>query len=368
MWTEKSGRKMRLCTTYVDPLTGSRHKIGVTIEKDTPQQRNRAKEELDSLVIRKTSIVPASMNLKTLTDLYIKDQATTLKESTWKRNAFACRAFIKMFGADCDVNKLTAGIVKQKIIAYKDKPSTINEFITRYKAMMRWAYQNDYIENISYLDKLKKVKDRTKKEKVADKFLESSECEILLDALPDQWKDLTRFLILSGLRIGEALALEESDIDIDGREIIVNKTFDVVNEIITTTKTLASTRRVYMQDDLLALSRALLASNKQKRKIYYIKHAPLFFDPTGARAHYAAYRKCLKEVSDRVIGRTITPHALRHTHASLLAEQGLPYDTISRRLGHEDSRITKEIYIHVTEKRKERENDLLREVHLFNYA
>ena len=385
MWTEKSGRKTRLCTTYVDPLTGSRHKIGVTIEKDTPQQRNRAKEELDALVARKTSVVPVSMSFKKLTELYKTDQALTLKKSTCTRNEYACKAFRKMFGDDCDVSKLTAGIVKQRMIEYRDKKAAaikdderrekaeksvtmINEHITRFKALMRWAYQNDYIADISYLDKLKKLKDRTKREKVADKFLEADQCEILINALPERWQTLTRFMLLSGMRVGEVLALNESDLHMDTREIIVNKTLDVVNGIVTDTKTLSSTRTVYMQNDLYALCASLIASNKKKRKILYISHAPLYFTPTGAYECYGAYNKTLREVSERVLGKRVTTHTLRHTHASLLAEAGLPYDTIARRLGHGDSRITKEIYIHITEKRKERENELIRDVQILNFA
>lgn len=47
------------------------------------------------------------------------------------------------------------------------------------------------------------------------------------------------------------------------------------------------------------------------------------------------------------------------THASLLLEQGVSVDTISRRSGHENSRITREIYLYVTEKLKERDNECI---------
>jgi integrase len=36
-------------------------------------------------------------------------------------------------------------------------------------------------------------------------------------------------------------------------------------------------------------------------------------------------------------------------------ENGIDIDTISRRLGHESSKITREIYLHVTEKLKEKD-------------
>ncbi len=58
--------------------------------------------------------------------------------------------------------------------------------------------------------------------------------------------------------------------------------------------------------------------------------------------------------------RTITPHALRHTHASLLMEQGINIDIIFGRLGHENSSITREIYLHVTEKLKKGQSGVSR--------
>ena len=49
-------------------------------------------------------------------------------------------------------------------------------------------------------------------------------------------------------------------------------------------------------------------------------------------------------------------HIFRHTHASILAESGIQLDLIQRRLGHEKSDITKKIYIHVTERMKNKDN------------
>lgn len=43
-------------------------------------------------------------------------------------------------------------------------------------------------------------------------------------------------------------------------------------------------------------------------------------------------------------------------------EQGIDIDTISRRLGHSDSKVTKEIYLHVTKKLKEKEQNQIREI------
>lgn len=365
MWTEKRRNKYRVCNYYIDPLTGERHKASVTYDKDTTQARNKAATRLDERILELQSIIPDVMYLDALIALYDADMANTVKLSTRQRNKYACQRFRVMLG-NCDVNKLTAGLVKRRMVEYNPNPTTVNEHIQRFKAFMRWAYRNDYIKDIAWLDKLTKLKDDSKRAKVADKFLEGEECSRLLAAMDnEQWRNLTEFLILSGLRVGEALALNESDLDFRNREIIVNKTYDANNRVITSTKTATSTRRVYMQDDLYALSRAVCASNRKLRRILYLDRSPLFFSPTGDYATYNSYVQYLRTVSMGTLGRKVTPHTLRHTHASLLCEQGLTLDEISRRLGHADSRITRDIYVHITERKRAAENQRLKSVHLF---
>ena len=74
--------------------------------------------------------------------------------------------------------------------------------------------------------------------------------------------------------------------------------------------------------------------------------------------------KYLHETAQRVLGRRITAHALRHTHASLLMAGGIDIETIARRLGHENSRITRDIYLHVTEKLIEKDNEQIKHIRI----
>jgi integrase len=48
----------------------------------------------------------------------------------------------------------------------------------------------------------------------------------------------------------------------------------------------------------------------------------------------------------------LTPHSLRHTHTSLLAEAGVALEQIMDGLGHSDDQITKNVYLHVTQEMK----------------
>ena len=122
---------------------------------------------------------------------------------------------------------------------------------------------------------------------------------------------------------------------------------------------------MYIQEELNTVCKELNTEMLKRRLMNGIKNSPLFlFDAQGGHIHYYAYNKYLKENSLRLIGRKITPHALRHTHASLLLENGVSIDTISRRLGHENSKVTKEIYLHVTEKLKEKDNEKIAHINI----
>ena len=51
-----------------------------------------------------------------------------------------------------------------------------------------------------------------------------------------------------------------------------------------------------------------------------------------------------------------------------MMESGVPIDTIQRRLGHESSKVTKEIYLHITEKLKKVDNEKIAQVVIFEGA
>ena len=51
--------------------------------------------------------------------------------------------------------------------------------------------------------------------------------------------------------------------------------------------------------------------------------------------------------------KKITAHGFRHTHASLLFESGANIKEVQERLGHSTSKMTLDIYTHVTQNRKQ---------------
>ncbi|MEK5133040.1 tyrosine-type recombinase/integrase [Bacillus sp. FSL W8-0645] len=50
--------------------------------------------------------------------------------------------------------------------------------------------------------------------------------------------------------------------------------------------------------------------------------------------------------------KKLTPHSLRHTHTSLLAEAGVDLQRIMDRLGHTEDQTTTKIYLHIKRQKK----------------
>lgn len=354
MWIEKRGAAFRAFERYKNPVDGKLSKVSVKMPRNTPQERTKAQRKLDAIVAEKTNIIPDKIYLSQLSSFYLREVELLHKRSTFLRNKSACHTFEKILG-DVEINGLTAHYVRDRFLKADVQ---YNEYIGRFKTLIRWGYRNDFLEDISFIDKLDRVPEQTKREKVQDKFLEKDECNKLIDGMKNEkWKLLTKFLVLSGCRIGEALALEESDIDFDEKSISISKTLNPVTKEVTTAKTIASEDVISMQDELDIVCQDIL---ELKKRTPHIPTDRLFFD-----SEYAAYRKYLREIGDKILQRHLTPHIFRHTHAALLCESGKSYGFIQRRLRHEENaRVTQEIYIHFTEKLKEKDKAELKEVKL----
>jgi integrase len=180
----------------------------------------------------------------------------------------------------------------------------------------------------------------------------------------ERWRLLTEFLALSGLRIGEAAALETTDIE--GDYISVTKSYSESFHNLGPTKTRGSNREVFIQPELADVIKKVRICMVKQRMLYgYEDPGHLFVSQEGNRIGYASYNKYLKGIAEKTVpGKTVTPHTLRHTMTSLFAEAGVPLEAISRRLGHESSALTREIYLHITKETKVKDNAEISSVHL----
>lgn len=365
MWKEKMPNgKIKYGTRYTDPLTGESKRIFITKVSAGRKVDDRAAErELDDkikdILARYGKI--EDLTFKELVQRRVEWQFKHDKPQTATASAYFLSTLTKRIGARTKVNNLTAAAVSDFLSS--DTPTTYNERLKHYKALIRWGYRNDLVKDISYLDKLQKMKEPSVREKDKFKYMEHDELNLVLSHMKiEKWKLLTEFLALTGCRIGEAIALNDDDLDLEAREITINKTYAYTIGQLSSAKTDASHRVIFIQDELIACIKKMRNLIREEKLMFRYRSNIFVPDIDGGYISYYAYAKYLKENTAAVIGRTLSPHSLRHTHTSMLAESGVPLETISRRLGHADSKITREIYLHVTEKMKDKDNEFINKV------
>lgn len=160
------------------------------------------------------------------------------------------------------------------------------------------------------------------------------------------------FLLNTGLRRGEAMALSWNDIDFTTKTITVNKTVSVVSNreadpadkktmtIIDTAKTESSMRTVPINKKA---ERILLLQKSNPCNDFYV------FSTTNGKILTARniHRSFHALLSKADLPDTYTIHSLRHTFATRLLEKGANIKVISDILGHASIQITLDTYSHV---------------------
>lgn len=355
MWKYKDLVQERV----IMPETGLSKVVSVKIKGKGIKAENEAYKRLQAKI---ENIAFNRLLFSEAVKIYLSDIGKNLKPSSVRKARITLQSVLDVTG-DAFLDNMTAGFVRAKFLKSGKENRTLNGYMKVFKTFWLWAYRNDLVHSREVFDKLTPFTDTPKKERIQDKFLETEETNTLLDAMHEKrWELITRFLLLSGLRIGELVALDK--IDVRGDYIHVTKTYDANNKVITSAKTFDSKRDVFIQEELRAVLDEIAVYTKWQAHVCGYESMIYFPDVDGDRLKYYAYRKYLSETADRVLNKRVTPHTLRHSHCSMLALAGVPLEEISRRIGHSDSRITKEIYMHRMKELKEKENARLNALHL----
>jgi integrase len=219
----------------------------------------------------------------------------------------------------------------------------------------------------AYVKKDKKTIEQLEEEEVP-KYLEKEELALFLKMAKKNGleHDYLIFLILSytGIRVGELVALKWNDIDFINYTISITKTYynpnnNAVEYQLVPPKTRKSRRKIVVDSEVIqALKKHKEFQFKVIERLAYDYHNQNFIFAKMKR-HFG-YPIVVKNVRDRMkrllsiagLNGALTPHSLRHTHTSLLAEARVSLEQIMDRLGHTDDQITKNVYLHVTEEMK----------------
>jgi len=150
------------------------------------------------------------------------------------------------------------------------------------------------------------------------------------------------FILYTGCRRGEALALTYKDIDRKKKTISINKAvgFDGHWPYVKSPKTKAGIREIILLDKLAAVLPLGIGD------------ALLFPGRDGKHMHEKAY-EAMWDKWQKAAGVSLTAHQLRHGYATMLFEAGISERDAMDLLGHADINLTKNIYTHIRKTRKE---------------
>ena len=144
--------------------------------------------------------------------------------------------------------------------------------------------------------------------------------------------------LYTGLRIGELLALKFSDIDFNKSIMYISKTcHDSPNgRIIETPKTNSSNRIIPLPKQFLGLIKELKRDSHSEYLIADLDK------PVAVRSYQRTFELLLKRLHIQHKGF----HSLRHTFATRALECGMDVKTLSELLGHKNTSITLNRYVH----------------------
>lgn len=187
---------------------------------------------------------------------------------------------------------------------------------------------------------------RVKAPKPNRTWVEPEQLLTLIDAADTHTRPVLATLAGAGLRVGEALALDWSDVSLAAGTLVVGRA-----------KTDAGT---YREVDLPAGLVEVLSEWRAYRP--GVGRSPVFTTRTGKRQTVTnvdhRIKSAIKSANKRLdhlgiepISDRVTPHSLRRAYASVRAAAGDPPQYIAEQLGHEDFGFTWKVYQRAVKRR-----------------
>ena len=214
--------------------------------------------------------------------------------------------------------------------------NTVNVIITVIQSALRVAYQLGYIPEYTA--------DRVRRPRAAEKGIECFtlkeqkriEAAVLADRRPKMFGIVLS--LYTGLRIGELIALQWKDIDLQKGLMAVSRScHDTSGGIVFDEPKTATSRRV------IPLPKQLLPKLKSIKKS---GNSDFVVSADGNAVSVRSYQRSFELLLKRqnIVHRGF--HSLRHTFATRALECGVDVKTLSEILGHKNPTVTLNRYAH----------------------
>ena len=376
MWMQERNGKFRFFEQYKDPLTNKTKIISITMKDHKKSTAKQAQIILDNRISKALSKVGIGkiihgITLKQLLDEYTEYEKPRIRRSTYYSHQTMVNTLLDIFGNDALVEKFTPLIITEKLesLMYGDRELS-SGYVSRYKYYLHKLF--DYAVKHSYtkdnpVDNVKiDYKAPANGQQIKDKFLEADELKAVLKYLYNNTRiygELCEWLYLTGLRFGEAAALSFDDVYQKDNHWFVDITGTLEYKRIkikeqkksAAPKTSSSVRSVVLPKKAVQIYLDLKKKSNGKGFIFATEN--------GTPIQTASVNTVLRSAKKKLkLNKPLSTHVFRHTHISKMAELGIPLYVIQQRVGHSSSKITSQIYLHVTQKAIEKEASKLDEL------
>lgn len=274
-----------------------------------------------------------------VSDEWLSTKEKTLAYSTYTRYVRytnqLCGYFPNRHIKDITADELEYTMQDMSEKQYSTK--TITDYHSVFCAIFKYAKRKMYIkENVAEDTEVIKGQPPIERTPLADDIKVS-------DLLKYTFGTLVYFLIYTGLRKGEALALQWKDIDFENKIIHITKSVYFVSNkpYIKTPKTKSGIRDVILLDNLAGVLKPL---KKKPDDYVFNKDGKLL-----GKSYFTRQWEKFKKES----GIDITAHPLRHTYATMLFEMGINEKDAQELMGHSSIQVTHNVYTHIRQKHKD---------------
>jgi integrase len=215
---------------------------------------------------------------------------------------------------------------------------SINKLIQLLRVIFNYGIDNKLISKNPILKT-----DRLTEEKKEISVLDEQQIQQFLDVA--KTKNIKTYTLLAtalytGIRRGELLALEWSDIDFKNNQIKINKQVYKKEKVPTKNN---KHRTVDIPDNLIEILREYKKNQTVLSKIVFCNSTGGYMHPSILeRRHFSAILKLLNEKVEEEI--KIRFHDLRHTYATFLLSKGVPIKYVQEQLGHSSAKMTLDVY------------------------
>ncbi|MBC6355769.1 site-specific integrase [Lactobacillus helsingborgensis] len=328
---------------------------------------NEAKTTYDQLRANGTQGYQKPKQIKTdeMYSLWFENYKGQVKESTANKTWQLYKNHIKPIFGNRFMDKIQVKAVQKfanqkakEIVKYKD---VVRLLSTLFEHAIRLGYvEQNPIRKIIMPNKTSRPRRDIEHNVYSKQELE----EFLAAAKKYDITAYTYFKLLSstGLRRSEALALSWKDIDLTKNTLSVNRTLAYgLNS-----KTIMQPPKSKMSKRILPISANLhetLINYKKSQKVIY-KY--LFHGANGKWCTLTKHAQWLNAIyKNNPNLRRITIHSFRHTFATLLiSETNIKPKTVQMLMGHEDIKMTLDIYTHLNDQNKIDATNSIRELNI----